>query len=470
MSLFRRTPKASPVNSGRTRRDHPTYALMSSGGWIEVVGTDFHEAQICRVLGLSTKQEGRESRKVPLQLVAEPDNPHDPNAVSVRTDGKIIGYLPRAEARTWQPQIARIESSGHVPTVKGSLSANVYKGWGDENGNPWRVYVSAHVISESPALAIPANDPPAGPHSLLPSGTTIKVKLYPTAHAALLAYLPQGGSAAVLIELRRRNDTRKPVIEAVLDGQPIGELTPAMSAKVLALVDHWVESGLTPIAHGKAQVSTLDADLGIQVARSHEVDYEATRTQVTVPSLSSGGPPPPAYGIDTEYINLPAVVVPEPISNERVTAMIPGQNMALPGPLVRATTSPGSDVFAFLLDASGTCQSDDDVVFFNNPGTQGVLLDDETVVIDTTGLPTWCKKVVVAVANPDGGSVSGVSDVRLDDDSVIRLEPSQLGNLSTVMLAEVYRRGDDEWRLRCVAQGWSAGLAPLFGHFGIEAS
>ena len=51
----------------------------------------------------------------PLELRREPDNPHDPNAVSVSWRGRRLGYLPRREnaAAAWgldrgQPLRARI--------------------------------------------------------------------------------------------------------------------------------------------------------------------------------------------------------------------------------------------------------------------------------------------------------------------------------------------------------------------------
>ncbi len=42
--------------------------------------------------------EGEVRLEVTAALVPEPANPHDPNAVRVEIDGRLVGYLPRAAA------------------------------------------------------------------------------------------------------------------------------------------------------------------------------------------------------------------------------------------------------------------------------------------------------------------------------------------------------------------------------------
>lgn len=39
-------------------------------------------------------------------LVPEPDNPHDPNAVIVQIEGRLVGYLPRAVAESYGSLLA----------------------------------------------------------------------------------------------------------------------------------------------------------------------------------------------------------------------------------------------------------------------------------------------------------------------------------------------------------------------------
>lgn len=62
----------------------------------------------------------------PLQLVREPDNPHDPRAVRVEWRGIMLGYLPRAENR----EVAHEMDQG-TP-----LSARI--GRLSDDPNPWK--------------------------------------------------------------------------------------------------------------------------------------------------------------------------------------------------------------------------------------------------------------------------------------------------------------------------------------------
>ena len=49
-----------------------------------------------------------------VELVREPDNPHDPNAIAVKSDGEPIGYIARAEATELAPYL----DDGHSPDAK----------------------------------------------------------------------------------------------------------------------------------------------------------------------------------------------------------------------------------------------------------------------------------------------------------------------------------------------------------------
>lgn len=66
-------------------------------------------------------------RKVPggqvwLQLIPEPDNPHDPKAISIRYQGRVVAYIPRDKTGRYWANVCRVIASGKTPGVK----ANVY--------------------------------------------------------------------------------------------------------------------------------------------------------------------------------------------------------------------------------------------------------------------------------------------------------------------------------------------------------
>ena len=76
---------------------------------VYVVGTHYHKNDIESILDPNPKMNKRrkwsEGETIyhhayferPCQLVPEPDNPADPNAIKVVYDGKTVGYIPKEE-------------------------------------------------------------------------------------------------------------------------------------------------------------------------------------------------------------------------------------------------------------------------------------------------------------------------------------------------------------------------------------
>jgi hypothetical protein len=81
--------------------------VLEGDDLVRAVGTSHYQDAL---LGLSGRQGDEEVRldKVAL-LVPEPDNPHDPNAIAVRIDGELVGYLSREENRRWGDVVALAE-------------------------------------------------------------------------------------------------------------------------------------------------------------------------------------------------------------------------------------------------------------------------------------------------------------------------------------------------------------------------
>lgn len=57
------------------------------------------------------------------ELISEPDNPYDANAISVRYEGNVVGYIPNDRTSTYRQVVNRVIASGYTPTVKGKLYA-----------------------------------------------------------------------------------------------------------------------------------------------------------------------------------------------------------------------------------------------------------------------------------------------------------------------------------------------------------
>lgn len=56
-----------------------------------------------------------------VELIPEPDNPYDPNAISVRYRGGVIAYIPRDRTSRYWNNICRIVASGKTPTAKAKV-------------------------------------------------------------------------------------------------------------------------------------------------------------------------------------------------------------------------------------------------------------------------------------------------------------------------------------------------------------
>jgi hypothetical protein len=66
---------------------------------IRVVGTSHYQDTL---LELAPRKGDEEIRVNTIAvLVPEPDNPHDPSAIAIHIDDKLVGYLSRDENRRW---------------------------------------------------------------------------------------------------------------------------------------------------------------------------------------------------------------------------------------------------------------------------------------------------------------------------------------------------------------------------------
>jgi len=66
---------------------------------VRVVGTSHYQDALLELTG---RQGDEEIRVDKIAIFApEPENPHDPNAIAVQIDGRLVGYLSRDENRRW---------------------------------------------------------------------------------------------------------------------------------------------------------------------------------------------------------------------------------------------------------------------------------------------------------------------------------------------------------------------------------
>jgi HIRAN domain len=74
--------------------------VLEGDDLVRVVGTSHYQDALLDLTGGRAGDEEIRVQKVAL-FVPEPDNPHDPNAIAITIDGRLVGYLSRDENQRW---------------------------------------------------------------------------------------------------------------------------------------------------------------------------------------------------------------------------------------------------------------------------------------------------------------------------------------------------------------------------------
>lgn len=303
------TPRATPLHpvaeapaSGRLERDdHLTSApvakasgrpfqLLGSDGypWMEVEGEFARTDAIERVIGRRLKV-GQEVELVDLdaELRPEPTNAYDPNAVMVIIKGQHVGYLGRDIAAEYQAPLTRLTTAGVVPLVKARLWASKRRNW---EGTGDRVNARVTLAIGQPDRLAPMNNPPSAPYSLLPWGSGLQVTGEENHLDALSDFItPTGDGVAIgtilSLEIPGPKGTTREVAEVRLDGERIGQMTPASSAHFLPTVRHLADQGRVAAVWVRVKGSAVAAQAVLQATKAHELPAEWFGAPVTIPAL-----------------------------------------------------------------------------------------------------------------------------------------------------------------------------------------
>lgn len=100
----------------------PRWFDIPAEGSFEVAGVFHHKAELAAVI--APVQGEPEARAVRAVLRRDPTNEFDQNAVEVRIDGALVGYVPRGSARAWSGWLQRLEQEG----LAARASARVWVG------------------------------------------------------------------------------------------------------------------------------------------------------------------------------------------------------------------------------------------------------------------------------------------------------------------------------------------------------
>lgn len=266
------------------------YYLPGKDSWhnFDVVGEAFREAEVTAALGRRPRLDEEIEEVYEALLVPEPDNPHDPNAVSVRVNGHVIGYLDRDAAQVYRPIFHRIAASGMVATTTARIWAVVRESWEDERRA--RFFSNVRIYLPEPHQILPLNSHSQASVAVLPWGGALQVTGEDSHFSHLFNYLPKNGEGLVILTMHRliqtlKNGTEKHLVEVRLDGERVGQLTPATSNHYLPTIAHAADIGKDLGIWAKIKGSGLAAELVIQGARAMELNDEWLNTMPTFPRL-----------------------------------------------------------------------------------------------------------------------------------------------------------------------------------------
>jgi len=258
------------------------FELWNRGGWprVDVLGEKYHEVEIRRLFssGFAT---GSAEYEGPAHLLPEPQNRHDPNAIAVHVEGHVIGYLAKELAARYVGVLSALVREGHIPTTSCQIWAYEHQDWQGTDRRGRDIFrpvleARASVVLDEPHLSVPANLPPSLPHRLLPLGGALQVKGEEEHLDVLAPLVSQHGEAWAYATLHSMTigtgKSERRIVELLIDEQPIGHLTPAMSAHYLPAIDHLSQSGHSVAARVMLKGNPIQVEAVLYAARGHQLD------------------------------------------------------------------------------------------------------------------------------------------------------------------------------------------------------
>lgn len=230
-----------------------TRIALPTNGHVAVVGESHYQRALrLAARGASAGDDFDHHLPVTVLLVPEPENPWDSNAIRVDVvivDQTVkVGYLARAMASEYQPELLKLRNDGAVATCPGRITGGGTKFYGIYLHLCYPEDLRISNGTEDPEIA-EEDDKKAVFRSEWPC-TVTKEKAY---QDALSWYEPQAGTQyrPAMAELgfckitsgKYRSET---AIEVRLENRRVGELTYAMTVRYSAMVSRILASGRIP--------------------------------------------------------------------------------------------------------------------------------------------------------------------------------------------------------------------------------
>lgn len=256
MGLFSRKPRAPRAGA---------VIDVPPSGDVVVVGTEYHGREVRRV----PKGESR------FELVREPQNPYDRNAVSVRFSGGVVGYIDADRAVDYAPVI---DASGLVPRVIGHKTGKDF------------IRVALPAAEELDVFLCEARGVQA-PRALIPIARVVRPwaaskvpheiadeREYPLAFRSLFA------GHSNMLEGQERRDL-KAVLQPTVDGKTVAVIVEGHRVGRLES-EAFATWGRT--VHANAKRGGVGIEVPARVWARFEGPFHYARVTVSLPESTSG--------------------------------------------------------------------------------------------------------------------------------------------------------------------------------------
>ena len=212
----------------------PVTLAGQPGALLDVVGESQYQDALLRVAGGKT-EHGPARQRVIAELVREPRNRFDPNAVAVHVGGLTVGYIEGYDAPRTGHVVEHMWSHGYLATVPATITGGWDRGFGDVGS----FGIVLHCDAE-PEVWNPNQHP--GLHA------EARVSLQGEEHSQerLRRLMNEGMRLAWLAQGPRPwTDDDEPAVLAKLDGEVVGALTKKMSRRYLPWLRTAAQAGAT---------------------------------------------------------------------------------------------------------------------------------------------------------------------------------------------------------------------------------
>jgi HIRAN domain len=138
--------------------DGASAVLVEGREDLEVVGESRYQDNLWRLVGRRYDPGERVREETTAVLVAEPDNPHDANAISIWIDGLKVGYLSREDAQRHHAGLLALQDKHRMPVALSGVIA----GGGLRDDGPGRLGVFLRYDPAEFGLSHPPSSFPSG--------------------------------------------------------------------------------------------------------------------------------------------------------------------------------------------------------------------------------------------------------------------------------------------------------------------